>query len=217
MNQDQVTREWNAMAGDWDDMARPYAQSFYATLQQASLLPVDEGNSIILDFGCGTGLLTETLRTKCQTILAIDASPSMIELLQEKIQSRDWNNVLAIQGVFGGPTNLVIESLNAQYTGRIDLIVASNVLNFIPESDRPRTLQLLAQLLKPSTGRFCHSDWLQSKDEHPNGMTLEKATLMYHTAGMDLVSTESFDFGSGNVDVFFGVACVEDNERRLIN
>jgi SAM-dependent methyltransferase len=219
MNLDQVIGEWNAMAEDWDDLAGSYADSFYKTLQQKNLLP-DESNQdcednsfIVMDFGCGTGLLTEKLKDKCRTVIAMDPSPNMILLLQEKIQSREWNNVVALQEIISRPS-AAIDSLLEHYTDKIDLIVASSVLHFIPESDLPRTLQNLARLLTPDTGRLCHSDWPQDEVEHPNGMTKQKAIRLYQQAGLTLVESEHVLFASSAdsqssesaATVYFGVA-----------
>ena len=38
----------------------------------------------VLDFGCGTGLLTEKIAPLVNEIVAIDSSPKMIEVLRKK-------------------------------------------------------------------------------------------------------------------------------------
>jgi ubiquinone/menaquinone biosynthesis C-methylase UbiE len=204
-DQDAVTREWDAVAGDWDDLATSYAQSFSDTLESKQYLPKGD-DAVVLDFGCGTGLLTEKLQDKCQKIIAVDASPQMIQQLEEKIKAREWNNVQAMTAILASPS--VADAMVEEYCNRFDLIVASSVFNFIPDKDLSRTLQVLARLLKPG-GRLCHSDWPKDDGEHINGMTEEKAQRLYHNAGLTMVEMGIVEFKSGAHDsapVFFGVA-----------
>lgn len=212
MDQNQVTREWNSMADDWDDLARVHAQSFYQMLRMHRLLPAPDADNteklVVLDFGCGTGLLTEKLQRTAMTVIAIDASPRMIDLLQEKVLSREWDNVIVMKTVIAQPSGAV-DSLLEEYSGRVDLIVASSVLNFIPESDLQSSLSVLAQLLKPGTGRFCHSDWPHDEFEHPQGMTDAKMNSLYQKVGMSMASSHLVEFRTTPEEsklVYFGVA-----------
>ena len=215
MDQEQVTHEWNALATDWDDLAKYYALSFYKTLESKHLLSFHEDSqSVVLDFGCGTGLLADHLRNKCGLVVAVDASPNMVAELREKVLSREWTNVVALNQVLArsSPT---LDALLDKYRGKVDLIVASSVLNFIPELDLPNTLAILASLLKPTTGRLCHSDWPQDDTEHPNGMTVEKATHLYQSGGMVMIESDIIAFTTDPAEtkaVYFGIAKLADTE-----
>lgn len=193
--QEKVTAEWNAMAGEWDDVALGYAQGLYDLL-------VRENENIhqakcIVDFGCGTGLLTEQIlmrRKKSWSqpppsdhdvdhhelrILAIDPSTEMMDLLQDKILSRDWTTIVHPVCVALGQLDHDDDDDDAKneatthqqvllekWYGHVDLIVASNVLNYIPEKDLLATLQQLNRLLAPG-GCLVHSDWPPHQYQQP--------------------------------------------------
>lgn len=79
---------WDDCAASWDedDIVREYSEKAFASLLselQDSLLAA----SRILDFGCGTGLLTERILKRFPSIqvVALDSSPKMIEVGEKKI------------------------------------------------------------------------------------------------------------------------------------
>lgn len=208
--QERVTNEWDQMAGEWDDLAIGYAAGFEKLLW-SKLDDQDTDGWSVLDFGAGTGLLTDRLRHKAKEIVAIDVSSKMIEVLEDKILSQEWENAKAINCVLADLDKdttkpHVKESVEALY-GTMDLIVASSVLTFVPENDVTSTMQILGRFLKKG-GRLVHSDWPRSEAKHPDAMDTAKAESMYAKAGLTPVSTEivSLDAGGDMMDVFFGVA-----------
>lgn len=215
--QQKVTLEWDSMAGEWDDMAAGYAREFYKWLVRttANLTPaVTLNDKTIVDFGCGTGLLTDLLRTgnakgAANQVTAIDASSKMMEVLQDKIKSREWDNVTAIQCVLASDDESSSSGVLKQLFGKVDIIVASSVLSFVPTEDMPKTMEILGRLLKPDTGVLCHSDWPLDPDQHPDGLTNAKASEWYRMAGLKAVTMEKIAIAMSpdqSVDVFFGVA-----------
>eukprot|EP00977_Amphora_coffeiformis_P017708 scaffold5873_cov172-Amphora_coffeaeformis.AAC.5 len=198
------------MAGEWDDLAAGYAAGFETLLWNKLSDDKDTDGWSVLDFGCGTGLLTGRLRQKVKQIVAMDVSSKMIGILKEKIQSQDWENTTAIHCVLADLDEdtkpEVRESVEALH-GTIDLIVASSVLTFVPENDVAKTMEILGKFLKTG-GKLVHSDWSKSEAKHPDAMDTEKAQSMYAEAGLTPVSTEivSLDAGGSAMDVFFGVA-----------
>jgi len=163
----------------------------------------------VLDFGCGTGLLTEVLQKKVSQVICVDAAPLMVDQVQEKIRAREWTNVKAYCVVLANleksseSTRQELDALN----GKIDLIAASSVLSFIPQQDLPGTMKKLGELLRPNGGVLCHSDWPKS-DHHPDGLTEESATEIYEMAGLEKQSTTviSMNMLGEQHAVFVGVA-----------
>jgi SAM-dependent methyltransferase len=207
--QEKVNREWNAMAGEWDDLASGYRDEFVKLLwRETQLNPTDK--RIVIDFGCGTGLLTEAIRTRSyeSQFVCIDPAANMIRVMQDKIRSGDWKNVKAYCVALsnyeeaGEDIKAEIDSL----WGKADLVVASSVINFIPPEDIPGTMKVLGALLKPG-GLLCHSDWPKS-DDHPDGFTEDRAKVVYANAGLTKISSKVVDIcmrgHKGNV--FIGVA-----------
>lgn len=208
ITQQQVNQEWNGMAGEWDDLAGGYATGFYHLLQQLAPLPTDP--AVVVDFGCGTGLLIERMRGKCRRIVGIDASSAMIDVLLDKIRDRDWTNVDALHVTLAdlSPANEATQSILHDLEGQVDLIVASSVLTFVPPADMDATMAALGRLLRPG-GLLCHSDWPKSEAKHPDAMNDSKALALYAAADLTAVSTQIVPLPMGNdqsVDVFFGVA-----------
>ncbi|MGA2368707.1 MAG: class I SAM-dependent methyltransferase [Dehalococcoidia bacterium] len=79
----------------------------------------------VLDFGCGTGLISVRLSPLVHSITAVDSSQSMLDVLQAKIRSRNLTNVETRrldfeQGeVLGGNYHLVICSMTLHHIGEI--------------------------------------------------------------------------------------------------
>ena len=190
--QSQVNDEWNSMAGTWDDLASGYAAGLHSILwsnlgmEEEEEEGGDRSTLTVLDFGCGTGLLTDRLRPQVGRVVAVDAAPKMIELLQDKIETREWNNVTAISGILAHAGTSRTTSSNFDDTiksleGKVDVIVASSVMNFIPEEDLEATCQALGRLLKPN-GKWLHVDWPAGEGQPANGMTLDKVRQMHAAA-----------------------------------
>jgi SAM-dependent methyltransferase len=217
--QEEVNKEWNAMAGEWDDLASKYRDGYLQLLWKQTKLDPHDGSRNVVDFGCGSGLLTEAMRrlqiadssnsSGESNFICIDAAPAMIRAVKSKIQSGGWDNVkayavaLASYETAGDEIKQEIDALQ----GTVDLIVASSVMSFVPTEDLPATMKVLGTMLKPG-GIFCHSDWPLS-DDHPNGFTEETANAMYQMGGLSSQSStmESIDMGGGRKkDVLVGVA-----------
>ena len=191
--QASVTREWDSLAGDWDDFAANHVLQlvphFVERLPSATKLEGADANSRavaeepsdaplrVIDFGCGTGVLVqhllrhfERLAQPCE-ILAIDASSKMIEVLQDKILSREWEKVTPFCGKLADLDSDHTESFPPVVQNYLknpaDVILASHVFMYVPPDDFPATMNVLRKMLKTS-GLLIHTDWMQS-DEHPNG------------------------------------------------
>lgn len=214
--QQRVNEEWNAMAGEWDDLAGPYRDAFFKIIwQQTGLKP--GGTRVVVDFGCGTGLLTESMRavSPSSNFGCFDASPAMVRVLSDKIKAGEWNNVKAYtvalaryqeSSEIGEDAMRFIASLK----GRVDLVVASSVMSFIPADDLPGTMKAIGEFLKPG-GLFCHSDWLRTVD-NVDGFTEQKAAEMYAMGGLEkfVTSFTTMKIGESHErQVYVGVATKE--------
>lgn len=199
------------MAGEWDDLASGYRDEFVKLLWSQTALDKTQ-KRIVVDFGCGTGLLTETLRRQSpeSDFICIDAAPAMVNVLLDKIQSCGWetnvrayNVALAKLDQASDEIQKDLESLK----GKVDLVVASSVMSFVPAEDLPATMKVIGELLKDDTGVFCHSDWPKS-EENADGFDDDKATKMYTMAGLKVKSTleTKVNIGGHEGSVFVGVA-----------
>ena len=204
--QEEVSKEWNAMAGEWDDLAASYRDGFVNVLWERTGLTPD--SLVVVDFGCGTGLLTESLQNKASKVICIDAAPLMIRQVQGKIRAREWKHVeahcAALAHLHQSPES-VQEDLK-EMNGKVDLVVASSVFSVIPKQDISHTMKAIGELLRPGGGVLCHSDWPKT-DENPDGMIEESATKLYEMAGLEKQSTiVSMNIMGEEHPVFVGVA-----------
>lgn len=150
--------EWDDHADDWDvnEDVQLYARKAFESWQE-KVAPLYQNLSECraLDFGCGTGLLTERLAGHCAHVVAADTSEKMIEVLQNKLDSADIGNVTASSV----PIDAHSIEANPELLSPFDLIVASSVCSFLP--DYESTLRDISSLLK-SGAYFVQWDWLES-------------------------------------------------------
>jgi 2-polyprenyl-3-methyl-5-hydroxy-6-metoxy-1,4-benzoquinol methylase len=156
MNDMTTSNEWDDFASGWDsnDDARIYAQRAFASwAKKVAPLISNLSGSRVLDFGCGTGLLSEKLATVCNQIVAVDTSTAMLDVLRKKIRESEISNVTTLSIAISAAT--IGES--TELHGKFEMIVASSVCSFLP--DYETTLGDLSSLLKPG-GYFIQWDWL---------------------------------------------------------
>lgn len=178
---DHVDDPWAEYAADWDDDegARTYATSAHAHLLDVL---TGRGPSVvgarILDFGAGTGLLTERLAADAAHIDAVDSSTAMLDELRAKIARRGWRHVTAAAEL-------------SDASGTYDLVVASSVLTFVDDLDT--TVSQLAARLRPG-GALIHWDW-ERTDTHDHGLTRGEIRAAMNAAGLvDVVAERAFRF-----------------------
>ena len=191
-----MNESWDDYAEGWDgnEDVISYSDKAFNTLCEV----VNPEGLLILDFGCGTGLLTERMATTADRIVAVDPSEKMISVLENK----QLSNVETLIAVLSEETIKTHDLFKSKY----DLIVASSVCSFLP--DYEGTLRLLKSLLKPN-GIFVQWDWLKSSEDNDSGFNEEKIESAYQQAGLEKSSvTEAFSIESedGSMSVIMGVA-----------
>ena len=116
-------RDFDKEAASWDEhpvrvkLAEDVAQAI--TKQVVLTSDMD-----VLDFGCGTGLLTLNLLPLVRSITGVDSSQGMLDILQMKIAKLQLNNLHPL---------LFDLDKDAPLTGNYDLIVSNMTLHHIKE------------------------------------------------------------------------------------
>lgn len=176
-NTDKTKIDWNEHAEYWDDFdeVRSYTKQIFQLLSDRIKLD----NLRILDFGCGTGLLTDFMTDKARQIVAVDSSEKMIEVLDRK----KYKNVITINDVLSGKT---IEN-NTILGNKFDLVVAASVCAFLP--NYLEVLTTIKSLLIPD-GNFVQWDWLRSEKDPEFGFTEEMIRDNYNAAGLKVESVD---------------------------
>jgi 2-polyprenyl-3-methyl-5-hydroxy-6-metoxy-1,4-benzoquinol methylase len=130
-------RDFDSAAYTWDEnparvkLAQDVARAIRDTVE---LTP----DMDVLDFGCGTGLLTLALQPYVRNITGVDSSPGMLEVIQKKISASGLTNV---RTALFDPDNA------GSLTGMYDLVVSSMTFHHIPEI--PDLLTLLNSHIRP--------------------------------------------------------------------
>lgn len=191
-----MSESWDDYAEEWNDNedAIFYSRKAFETLiDQINL----EGLNV-LDFGCGTGLLTEQISPLANKILALDSSKKMVSILNNK----KLPNVTTLSE----PLSEDSINKNTALQDKFNLIVASSVFGFIPEYES--TLILLKSILAPD-GILIQWDWLSPSKESNFGLSEEKVKSAYKETGFKLTSINkpfSLTGSKGTMTVLMAVA-----------
>ena len=120
------------------------------------LEPVRERGGLVLELGCGSGLLTSHLLGAGHTVIATDASPAMLDLARETAAGAD----------------LRLLTLPDDPLPEADAIVGvGHVLNYLPDAAAiERGLAAIGRALRPG-GRLaidlCDLEWARARAEAP--------------------------------------------------
>src|SRR5450759_5667379 len=113
-------RNFDQEAANWDQVpervkvARDIAQSM---IREITLTP----DMDVLDFGCGTGLLTFAIQPFVRSITGVDSSQGMLDVFKTKIKEQNLCNVKANYldldkgDVLDGPDHLIVSSMTLHH------------------------------------------------------------------------------------------------------
>lgn len=155
-------RDFDKAAATWDD--EPRRTKLASDVARAiinELHPTREMD--VLDFGCGTGLLTLLLQPHVRSITGVDGSSRMLGVLEAKLHERGLVNV---RTAFCDPER------GERPRGNYHLIVSNMTLHHI--EDPEALFRLLHDLLMPG-GTLCVAD-LDKED----GTFHEDSTGVFH-------------------------------------
>jgi ubiquinone/menaquinone biosynthesis C-methylase UbiE len=117
-------RNFDQGAANWDQVpgrvkvARDIAHSM---IREITLTPAMD----VLDFGCGTGLLTFALQPFVHSITGVDSSQGMLDVFKTKVKEQNLNNVKANYldldkgDVLDGSYHLIISSMTLHHIKNI--------------------------------------------------------------------------------------------------
>lgn len=175
---------WDDHAATWDDdpAVRAYSQAAFESLRTLS---TETGARLrgarVLDFGCGTGLLSEQIAAEHAEVVAVDRSPAMIEVLERKVSERGLGRITPLA------LDLTEDEAgrNPAFAQPFDLVVCSSVCAFL--DDYPAAVATLARRLGPQ-GLFVQWDWeLDPSADEPYGLSREQVRSALEGAGLAVV------------------------------
>lgn len=128
---------FDKLAAGWD--ANPMRAALAHAVAEAICRHVPVAPEMdALDFGAGTGLLTLAMLPRVRRVTALDASPEMLRVLDEKRQAARLENV---------DTLLCDPAVTPLPPARFDLVMSLMALHHVPEP--PQLLRSLRKALKP--------------------------------------------------------------------
>ncbi len=128
-----TTRDWDATT--YDRVADPMTRWGTAVLDRLPLA----GDETVLDAGCGSGRVTERLAERLPNghVIALDASPSMVDATRERLAR------------FGDRIDLVVADLGRPLpiSSAVDAILSTATFHWVPDHDA--LFRNLAAVLRP--------------------------------------------------------------------
>lgn len=142
---------WNMRSRNYDTQVGPHYQAAYDKTVKNTLKYL-KSTDRVLEFACGTGIVTFQVAPHVDQVRAIDISDEMVEKAQRKASELKLSNVEISQtGIFDAC--LEEESFDA--------VMAFNVLCYL--DDRPEVLARIRSLLKPGGMFLSATDCLGQK------------------------------------------------------
>jgi len=190
-----LSNEWDEYAENWDvdPTVEEYAKNAFSEL----LKNININGLTVLDFGCGTGALTQLMSPTVKSIVAIDPSSEMIKHLDKKA----LHNVSSISDYL---SKELVQNL-PELENKFDLIVASSVCGFLP--DYEAILSLLKSLIKED-GVFVQWDWLSNDDSSDMGLSEKRVKQAFVANGFVNTKVNSpfiMSSSKGNMPVLMAV------------
>jgi 2-polyprenyl-3-methyl-5-hydroxy-6-metoxy-1,4-benzoquinol methylase len=134
---------WDKMASTLDKTEKSLEQIFARVLKNTQKYL--NATDVVLDYGCGTGLICNEIAGQVKKIYAIDISSKMLHIANERAVERNIGNVdFSKADIFD--TQLKSESF--------DVILAFGLLHYL--EDNKQVMERITKLLKPG-GLFISS------------------------------------------------------------
>lgn len=140
-------RVWTGRAASWDHADNPALERVVAAVVAAGRAGPEMS---VVDLGAGSGQLSIPFARLARSVLAVDISPAMIELLRANAAAAGVDNVEARVGP--------IESIDLP-AGSVDLVVSNYALHHLRDPDKAAALRSAAGWLRPG-GRVVVGDMM---------------------------------------------------------
>ena len=138
MSETAAQRYWNERSVSYDaQIGGAYEEAYRRTVEK--LLPYLAPDARVLDFACGTGIVTLPIARQVARVVAVDISDEMLRRCEAKCRAAGAENVTVLQcGLFDPRLE----------EGSFDAVLACNVLHYL--SDRAAALARIRALLRPN-------------------------------------------------------------------
>ena len=181
---DTKKRNFDREAANWDQVPSrvKVAQDIVRSLIQEITFTTGMD---VLDFGCGTGLLTLALQPFVRSITGLDSSRGMLDVFQTKIKEQNLNNVKAEYidldkgDVLSGSYHLIVSSMTLHHIKNISPLLKQFYSILLPSG------VIAAADLDLNDGQF-HGD---NDGVYHLGFDREALRLIFTEAGFQNIQT----------------------------
>jgi tRNA (cmo5U34)-methyltransferase len=193
---------FDQMASEWD--ANPFVKKLSSAVVKAfdsSFQPNKEME--VLELGTGTGLIAMHFQPMVKSIVAMDTSKGMIDMLEQKIKERGVKNIEPLYLENG------IQSAADVGNRQFDVILSSMVLHHI--KDVASQMKVLSTILRPG-GLLLFAD-LEKTEQTPEFHPKHMHADVYHH-GFDANTLEQWlaDAGFKNISIKRDITIAKDVE-----
>lgn len=177
--------DFNQLASTWDtDIRIKRAQAVSIEIESY----IGHGPLEVMEFGCGTGLISLNLKKKISEGLLVDSSSEMIKELNQKLIDHNITNIQTYTG----------DILESDFERKFDVIYSSMVMHHI--KDYPTVIKKLVSYLKtngkliivdllPDNGDF-HREHSEFDGHH--GFSISEMVNVLTEAGLKEVHGRKF-------------------------
>ncbi|MGX9416488.1 class I SAM-dependent DNA methyltransferase [Vibrio sp. RC27] len=190
-----MANQWDLLAVDWEDNPENIELADKASASLGSVM--DLAGKHILDFGCGSGRLSQSISPQVKSIIALDSSEAMIEEL-------DTKELFNVEPVVDSLTRGLVAQHPA-FRKQFDGVIACAVCSYL--DNLSEVLAIIYSLLDKG-GVFVHWDWV-ADDEDGFGLGLIEMQDELIQAGFSEVSvTQPFKINTpkGMQSILMGIA-----------
>lgn len=138
-------KDFDKEAASFDELPRRVKLAMDIALAISNQIALTH-NMNVMDFGCGTGLLTVELQPLVHSIVGVDSSRGMLDVFKTKITELKLNNASAV---------LIDPDRNDTLAGDYDLVVSNMTLHHIKEIEP--LFEQFYNIIAPG-GRLCIAD-----------------------------------------------------------
>lgn len=193
-----TTNMFDSKAAEFD--TNPLLQQICAVAGKELNSGTLDPDMTVMDFGCGTGLLSLAIADSVKAVVGVDSSQGMVTAFQSKIDSRPSSNMRAVCAELVDTHSLSAANDPANpFPEQFDLITSTMTFHHIP--DIPALLRLLCHHLAPR-GQVAVFDYRKGEGSH-RFHPPEMDHTVFHKSGFDPGELTEYLAGAGLV----GVTC----------
>jgi len=135
-SRNQAEKFWDRTANNYDKEEKKDEQTYLSIIEKTR--KYSKVSDVVLDYGCGTGLVSNEIAGNVKMVHAIDISSKMIEIAKNKAIGRKIQNIdYAYSTIFD----------DKYKKGSFNVILAFYVLHLLDDSQK--VIQRMNELLKP--------------------------------------------------------------------